>query len=110
MFTAFVLIVLFAPPILGYLLRNTPVWWLPSTGLLIGGGACFTQFDTTSHGEDAALAGLGNFVLVAMGGALLVYGFVLLLITAGTRRSQRRRTPPLPAPLPVATVVAMSEH
>jgi hypothetical protein len=110
MFSAFVLAVVFAPPILSFLLRKTLVWWLPSFALCIGGAICVTQLDTKSHDEAGVLAGLGNFMMLVTAGALVLYGIVLLLITAAARRSVRRPTPPPPPQLPVATVVAMSDR
>jgi len=104
------LIVIFAPPIVGYILRKTRLWWLPGAALLVGAFVCFAGLDTTSHGEDAALAGLGNFGVLVASGVLLIYGVMLLWITSGAHeRALRRPTPPPPS-LPVATVVTMSKR
>ena len=109
MLQALILVGLIVPPITAMLLQRTRLWWIPGVALLIAGIIPFTQFDTASHDEAGVMAGLGNFILLVLGLGLFAYGAILLGIASWRRRQLQPRKPPAPAPLPVATVVAVSK-
>jgi len=80
------------PLVLGYALRRTRLWWLPSVLLAIGGVYLLATLDHGDHrGEGpGAAADLGNVLQTGYAIALFVLAVVLAALGAIGRYSQSR--------------------
>jgi hypothetical protein len=93
-----------APPLLIALLHRTRLWWVAGAGLLAGAFYMFSLVAPVDSDEsDAGLGGIANFVLVAGGVLIAIYGVSALAFAARLHNRYRERVEQLP---PAATVVA----
>lgn len=102
----FLFATLVAPIFVAYFLRRGKLWWLTSALVAcVGAYLLITVDHTPHHGDDSVVGawdGIGNFLQLAYGGAMLVYALILGAVTHASNVVHRRKSS---NELPVAKVV-----
>lgn len=93
----FFLATLFAPGVLGGVLRRTRVWWVAGVAAALCGVYLLSTLDHTDPGGEGFRAwhDIGNYMQIGYGVFMIAYGAFVFALVCASRRA-RPTSPPIP--------------